>query len=83
MVGVLYVLEGSSLGARVLVKAAAEMGLSAEFGARHLFRQAGDRDAWRSFVAMMAAALDAPSHDAANATFNAFADAYSRMADRG
>ena len=83
MVGVLYVLEGSSLGARVLVKAAAEMGLSSEFGARHLFRQAGDRDAWRSFVAMMAAAPDAPSHDAANATFNAFADAYSRMADRG
>jgi hypothetical protein len=25
------------------------MGLSAEFGARHLFRQAGDRDAWAQF----------------------------------
>lgn len=83
LLGVLYVLEGSSLGARVLVKAVAELGLTASSGARHMFRQAGDRDAWRSFTAMMAAAPEAPSHEAANATFDAFADAYSLAATRG
>lgn len=83
LLGVLYVLEGSSLGARVLVRSVAEMGLTAESGARHMFRQAGDRDAWRSFTAMMAAAPEGPCHDAANTTFASFADAYSLAADRG
>lgn len=82
LLGVLYVLEGSSLGARVLVRSVAEIGLTASSGARHLFHQAGDRDAWRSFVAMMMAATENPSHAAANATFEAFAEAYGRAADR-
>ncbi|MDP3495685.1 MAG: biliverdin-producing heme oxygenase [Hyphomonadaceae bacterium] len=82
LLGVLYVLEGASVGARMLVRSVAEMGLTAEFGARHMFRQAGDRDAWRSFLAMMAAAPEAPCHDAARATFNAFADAYREAAAR-
>ena len=54
--GWLYVVEGSNLGAAFLLKAAAGLGLSAEFGARHL---AGDPDGrglhWRTFTA----ALDA------------------------
>ena len=82
LLGVLYVLEGSSLGARVLVKSVADMDLTPTYGARHMFRQAGDRGAWRSFIAMMEAAPDAPSHDAANATFAAFANAYSQAANR-
>ena len=80
LLGVLYVLEGSSLGARVLVRSVAEMGLTASSGARHMYRQAGDRDAWRSFMKIMAEAPENPSHDAANATFEAFADAYGRAA---
>jgi heme oxygenase len=76
LLGVMYVLEGSSLGARILVKSVADMGLSSSFGARHLFRQAEDRGAWRSFIAAMDANLEAPCHDTARATFDAFAAAY-------
>lgn len=78
LIGVLYVLEGSALGARVLVDLATEIGLSASFGARHLHAQAGDRAAWRSFLAMMSTAADPPCHQTANQTFEAFARAYER-----
>ncbi len=81
LVAILYVLEGSALGARVLVKLACEIGLSAGFGARHLFRQAGERDAWPSFTAMMSALPQSPSHAMANRTFEAFACAYEEAAD--
>ncbi|MBC2774066.1 biliverdin-producing heme oxygenase [Rhizobium sp. AQ_MP] len=49
VVGLLYVLEGSSLGARLLAKRAEALGLSAEFGARHLFSQARNFSSWRAF----------------------------------
>lgn len=78
LLGVMYVLEGSSLGARILVKSVTDMGLSASFGARHLFTQAEDRGAWRSFIAAMTASPEPPCHDTARATFDAFADAYRR-----
>lgn len=81
LVAILYVLEGSALGARVLVKLASEIGLSAGYGARHLFTQAGDRDAWRSFTAMMSELSEPPSHAMANRTFEAFACAYEEAAD--
>lgn len=74
--GIMYVLEGSSLGARVLVKSAADLGLTSGFGARHLFKQAEDRGAWRSFIAAMSASPEAPCHDTARATFDDFAAAY-------
>ncbi len=48
--GALYVLEGSSLGARLLLRRAEALGLSADFGARHLARQASDHQRWRSFL---------------------------------
>ena len=55
--GWLYVAEGSNLGAAFLIKAAAALGLSAEFGARHLAASPeGRANHWRSFTA----ALDAP-----------------------
>lgn len=76
LLGVMYVLEGSSLGARILVKSVAEMGFSAGFGARHLFTQAEDRGAWRSFIAAMDASPEGPCHETARATFDAFAAAY-------
>ncbi|MFN4011313.1 MAG: biliverdin-producing heme oxygenase, partial [Pannonibacter sp.] len=54
--GWLYVAEGSNLGAAFLLKAAAGLGLSAEFGARHLAASPeGRANHWRSFTA----ALDA------------------------
>lgn len=53
-VGVLYVLEGSSLGARVLAKRAEAIGLGPAFGARHLFRQVkGAEHGWQPFLIAM------------------------------
>ncbi len=49
VVGLLYVLEGSSLGARLLAKRAEALGFSADFGARHLFSQARNFSNWRAF----------------------------------
>lgn len=55
--GWLYVAEGSNLGAAFLIKAAAALGLSAAFGARHLAASPeGRAKHWRSFTAV----LDAP-----------------------
>ncbi|WP_395943890.1 biliverdin-producing heme oxygenase [Brevundimonas sp.] len=55
--GWLYVAEGSNLGAAFLIKAAAALGLSDEFGARHLAASPeGRANQWRSFTAV----LDAP-----------------------
>ncbi|MBR9779651.1 MAG: heme oxygenase [Rhodospirillales bacterium] len=49
--GWLYVCEGSSLGAAFLLKAAGNIGLNAEFGARHLVgHEDGRGKHWREFV---------------------------------
>lgn len=54
--GWLYVAEGSNLGAAFLLKEAAKLGLSEEFGARHLAAAPEGRGLhWRTFTA----ALDA------------------------
>ncbi|MFN3830963.1 MAG: biliverdin-producing heme oxygenase [Allorhizobium sp.] len=53
VVGLLYVLEGSSLGARLLAKRAEALGLSANFGARHLFSQARNFSSWRALSERM------------------------------
>lgn len=50
-IGWLYVCEGSSLGAAFLFKAAAGIGLGADFGARHLAAHTDGRGRhWREFV---------------------------------
>lgn len=55
--GWLYVAEGSNLGAAFLLKAAAKIGLSETYGARHLAASPeGRANAWRSFTS----ALDTP-----------------------
>lgn len=53
LLGVLYVLEGSSLGARLLVRRAAALGFSAEHGARHLAAQTARPESWGAFVALL------------------------------
>lgn len=59
--GWLYVAEGSNLGAAFLLKEAVKMGLSEEFGARHLAGHPDGRGLhWRTFTA----ALDAIPLDA-------------------
>ncbi len=48
--GLLYVLEGSTLGARVLVRQANGLGFTGAFGARHLTVQADGLSGWQSFL---------------------------------
>lgn len=76
LLGVLYVLEGSSLGACILVRMVSALGFSHDFGARHLFAHASSTSAWRSFIVVLDASPQPPCHQAANGVFNAFADAY-------
>ena len=52
LLGVLYVLEGSSLGSRLLYRRAEALGLSASFGARHL-AQASGPESWRDFLGLL------------------------------
>lgn len=70
-VGALYVLEGASLGARVLVRHAAALGLGATHGARHLALQC-DPAGWRSFLAMLDAEPDIDIEAAAAAARHGF-----------
>lgn len=51
--GRLYVLEGSSVGARQLRAQARQLGFSATSGARHLAAQTDDVGRWRLFIAML------------------------------
>ena len=53
LMGIAYVLEGSGLGARVLYKRAQALGLTANYGARHLAVQAASPDSWRDFLALL------------------------------
>jgi heme oxygenase len=76
--GVHYVLEGSALGARVLCKQVAPLGLHRGFGARHLWAQA-ERQDFRSFLTLLSARASALSEAriiaGADAAFTAAADA--------
>ncbi len=77
--GWLYVAEGSKLGAAILFKAAAALGLDAGFGARHLAGQGEARArAWRRFTDALNALDLTPAEDermavAAVAAFGFFA----------
>ncbi len=50
IVGTLYVLEGSGLGATILLKQAVKLGMSETFGARHLVRQVSNQRSWRDML---------------------------------
>lgn len=50
VLGAAYVLEGSALGARVLVKGVGALGFGPEYGARYLSAQAGSLDSWRTLL---------------------------------
>ncbi len=75
LLGTLYVLEGSGLGARLLCQRASALGLGAESGARHLFLLAGRVEAWRAFGAILETAPGYDAGRAQRAAERAFADA--------
>lgn len=53
LLGLLYVLEGSALGARLLAKRAEKLGYTDCFAARHLFSQARNLSNWPAFSSRM------------------------------
>ncbi len=58
LLGMLYVLEGASLGARLLIKDARALGLDGQHGARHLQAQFNSLNAWRDYLAILDGAAD-------------------------
>ncbi|HEV7323315.1 MAG TPA: biliverdin-producing heme oxygenase [Ensifer sp.] len=73
LLGALYVLEGSTLGARVLCHRAAALGLDETFGARHLVLMSNDTTRWPSFLSLLDQANDFDVERAANAANAVFA----------
>ncbi|MTH61681.1 biliverdin-producing heme oxygenase [Paracoccus litorisediminis] len=59
-VAALYVSEGSAVGARLISRKVAGLGLGESFGARHLARQTGDRSRWPAFLDWLALQEVAP-----------------------
>jgi heme oxygenase len=79
--GAVYVLEGSALGARVLRRLVARLGMTPDFGARHLAHQTSDAGAWKRFVGLLEDAPLSVAEDedcmcAALATFGRFQRSY-------
>ncbi len=77
VLGGLYVLEGSALGARLLASRLVPIGLSEHFGGRHMRAQTSDPAAWRQFVKIlndypMSAAEEADCIASAAAVFECF-----------
>ncbi|WP_141683947.1 biliverdin-producing heme oxygenase [Rhizobium sp. AC44/96] len=70
LLGALYVLEGSTLGARLLRQRAAKIGLDEDFGARHLATMSNDIAHWHSFLVLLDETADFDVERAA-ATANA------------
>lgn len=62
VLGLLYVTEGASLGARVLVERAAALGFTDSYGARHLAAEAASLAGWRAVLDELAVAdFDEPA----------------------
>lgn len=83
LLGILYVLEGSSLGARLIARSALSMGFGPTWGARHLARQNEGREVWTSFLAKlehypMSDTDEERCVSAATQTFQLFEQAYER-----
>jgi heme oxygenase len=82
LLGMLYVLEGSALGARILQRQAAGLGLDARFGARHLAVQTASPEAWRGFCAILEAWPDFDLDEAARSAAATFTRARRAFSDR-
>lgn len=73
LLGALYVLEGSTLGARVLRQRAAALGLGETFGARHLAVMSKDIAQWQSFLLILDETPDFDIEQAAASANSVFA----------
>lgn len=80
--GMLYVVEGAALGARLLVGRADALGLTASFGARHLAIQARGVTRWRDFLDRLETAAPFDLDRAAGAAMRTFAFAATAFGSR-
>lgn len=72
LLGVLYVLEGSSLGARFLARQVAALGYTQDFGARHLAIQIASPGNWQNFLRLLDTAPEWDAEAAADAAHSLF-----------
>jgi heme oxygenase len=85
MLGALYVLEGSALGARVIARRVEVIGMGPTFGARHLKQQTAEPTAWPTFLELLdttklTAVEDEDCIREASSTFESFLHHYSTAA---
>lgn len=80
LLGVHYVVEGSSVGARLLLRRAGQLGLDGTRGARHLAGQAADTGRWPRFLALLDQSQGVDHARAAEAARETFALAISMYA---
>jgi heme oxygenase (biliverdin-IX-beta and delta-forming) len=84
LLGALYVLEGSALGATILFRRAQAIGLSEIYGARHLALHSSLSDNWRKFLIVLeqGTAIEFESVvTASNAIFHAAERAFTGFRD--
>lgn len=74
LLGCLYVIEGSSLGARILLKRASALGIDGASGGSHLAAQASS-NGWPRFVAALEAAAGFDPDIASRSAVETFASA--------
>jgi heme oxygenase len=82
-IGVAYVQEGSSLGARLIVKMAGRLGFDRFHGARHLAAQAQGPSNWQQFVGIIDGLSGVDRAAAAEAASLAFDHAAAAMKGNG
>jgi heme oxygenase len=83
LIGVAYVQEGSSLGARLIVRMAAGLAFDGSHGARHLAAQAQGLSNWQSFVGIIDGLSGVDRAAAVEAAVAAFDHAAAAMKDNG
>lgn len=84
LLGMLYTIEGSALGARLIARRAGALGLDSRNGAGHLAVQTGAPENWRVFLALLEKAPVFDEDEAGSAASALFRHAGNavKMADR-
>lgn len=72
LLGTIYVLQGATLGAQILLRRALELGLSKDHGARHLAVQAAGLPQWRGFLDVLEMAPDLDMDKVVSASLSTF-----------
>lgn len=72
LLGMFYVVQGATLGAQILLGRALELGLTRDYGARHLSVQADGLATWRSFLEVLESAPDIDMNRVVSASQSTF-----------